>query len=182
MPLAPADQLIPDILERAARHEAGHAVTHRHFDRRISFIFITADGSGITSVTQSVQGVGKPRQPTPMVPDHAQLVAVMAGRAAEAIQYPTLPRNELVELSKFDQQKARDFVRELYGSSLSDEQVTAYVDAAEVEASQILRGAWPAVVALAETLQSRVPACGLDGEEAMTIMDDASPPLTASLT
>jgi ATP-dependent Zn protease len=118
---------MPEILERAARHEAGHAVTHRHFGRRVSFIFITADGSGITSITQSVQGVGKPRQPTSMVPDHAQLVAVMAGRAAEAIQYPTLPRNELVELSKFDEQKARDFVRELYGSSLSDDQVTAYV-------------------------------------------------------
>jgi hypothetical protein len=175
MPLAPADQLMPEILERAARHEAGHAVTHRHFGRRISFIFITADGSGITSITQSVQGVGKPRQPTSMVPDHAQLVAVMAGRAAEAIQYPALPRDELVRLSKSDEEKARDFVHELYGSSLSDDQVTAYVDAAEAEAFQILRAAWPAVIALAETLQSRLLACGLDGDEAMTIMDDALP-------
>src|ERR1700730_8795302 len=175
MPFAPADQLMPDILERAACHEAGHAVSHRHFGRRISFIFITPDGSGITSITQSVQGVGKPRQPAPTVPDHAQLVAVMAGRAAEAIQYPALPRDELVELSKSDEEQARDFVRELYGSSLSDNQVTGYVDAAEVEASQILRGAWPAVVALAETLQFRLLACGLDGDEAMTIMDDALP-------
>jgi hypothetical protein len=79
-------------------------------------------------------------------------------------------------LSKSDEEQARDFVRELYGSSLSDNQVTGYVDAAEVEASQILRGAWPAVVALAETLQSRVPV-GLDGDEAMTIMDDALLPL-----
>ena len=97
MPIAP----MPDILERAACHEAGHAATHRHFGRRISYIFITPDGSGITSITQSVQGVGAPRQPAPMVPDHAQLVAVMAGRAAEAIQYPALPRDELVELSPF---------------------------------------------------------------------------------
>jgi hypothetical protein len=167
---------MPDILERAAFHEAGHAVTHRHFGSLISFIFITPDGSGITSITQSVQGVGKPRQPAPIVPDHAQLVVVMAGRAAEAIQYPALPRDELVELSKSDEEQARYFVRELYGSSLSDNHVTGYVDAAEVEASQILRGAWPAVVALAETLQSRVPV-GLDGDEAVTIMDDTLLPL-----
>jgi hypothetical protein len=87
---------MPDILERAACHEAGHAVTHRHFGRRISFVFITPDGSGITSITQSVQGVGKPRQPAPTVPDHAQLVAVMAGRAAEAIQYPLYPGMSLL--------------------------------------------------------------------------------------
>ena len=173
MPIAPANQKIPDILERAACHEAGHAVTHRHFGRRISYIFITPDGNGITSITQSVQGVGGPRQPAAMVPDHAQLVAVMAGRAAEAIQYPALPRDELVRLSKSDEEKARDFVHEVYGGSLSDDEVTAYVDAAEAEASQILCGAWPAVVALAETLQSRMLACGLDGDEAMTIMDDA---------
>jgi hypothetical protein len=169
MPIAP----MPDILERAACHEAGHAATHRHFGRRISYIFITPDGNGITSITQSVQGIGGPRQPLPMVPHHAQLVAVMAGRAAEAIQYPFLPRDELVRLSKSDEEKARDFVHELYGSGLSDDQVTAYVDAAEAEASQILRGAWLAVVALAETLQSQIVACGLDGDEAMTIMDDA---------
>jgi hypothetical protein len=175
MQLAPADQKMPNILDRAACHEAGHAVTHRHFGRRISYIFITPDGNGITSITQSVQGVGAPRQPPPMVPDHAQLVAVMAGRAAEAIKYPALPRDELVRLSKSDEEKARDFVHELYGSSLSDDQVTAYVDAAEAEASQILRAAWPAVIALAETLQSRLLACGLDGDEAMTIMDDALP-------
>jgi hypothetical protein len=164
---------MPDILERAACHEAGHAVTLRHFGHRISYIFITLDGNGITSVTQSVQGTGTPTQPTPMTPDHAQLVAVMAGRAAEAIQYLALPREELVRLSKSDEEKARDFVHSLYGSNLSDEEVTAYVDAAEAEASEIVRSGWPAVVALAEALQSAVLECGFDGDEAMTIMDDA---------
>ena len=166
-----------DIVERAAFHEAGHAVTLRHFGHRISYIFITLDGNGITSVTQSVQGVGAPMQPTPMNPDHAQLVAVMAGRAAEAIQYPALPREELVRLSKSDEEKARDFVHSLYGSKLSDEEVTAYVDAAEADATEILLNGWPAVVALAKALQSAVLACGLDGDEAMTIMDAALIPI-----
>jgi hypothetical protein len=171
--VAPTDQVMPDILERAAYHEAGHAVAHRHFGRRISYIFITPDGSGITSITQSVQSLGGPRKPAPMVPDHAHLVAVMAGRAAEAIQYRTLPRDELLRLSESDEKRAYDFVRELYGSSLAAAHVTACVDAAEAKASEILRAAWPAVVALAETLQSRLLSCGLDGDEAMTIMDNA---------
>jgi hypothetical protein len=97
----------------------------------------------------------------------------MAGRAAEAIHYPALPRCELVRLSKSDEEQARDFVQKLYGSSLSDDKVTAYVDAAESEASRILCNAWRAVMALAEALQSRVHSCGLDGDEAMTIMDAA---------
>jgi hypothetical protein len=107
------------------------------------------------------------------IPIMHKLVAVMAGRAAEAIQYPALAREELIRLSKSDEEKARDFVRHLYGGHLSDGEVTAYVDAAEAEATQILRSGWPAAVALAEALQSRVLACGLDGDEAMTIMDDA---------
>jgi hypothetical protein len=173
MSITPIEQITPDTVERAACHEAGHGVAHRHFGRRISYIFITTDGNGITSITKSVHSVGPPKQPAPLVPDHTLLVVAMAGRAAEAIQYPTLPRDELIRLSMSDEEQARDFVRDLYGKNLTDEQVTAYVNAAEAEASHLLRKAWPAVVALARALRARVLTCGLDGDEAMTIMDDA---------
>src|SRR5271170_2527314 len=144
--------MLPDAMERAATHEAGHIVAHRHFGRSISFAFITPDGNGITSITRSVQYLGVPRPPTRLAPDHGQVVAVMAGRAAEALRYPTLPQDELVRISKSDEETASDFVRQLYGSDLSDIEVMARVNDALAEAAHILRAAWPVVMAIAAAL------------------------------
>jgi hypothetical protein len=168
-----SDMMLPDTMERAATHEAGHIVAHWHFGRPISFAFITSDGNGITSITQSVQYPGVPRPPTPFAPDHGQLVAVMAGRAAEVLRYPALPQDELVRISKSDEETAADFVRQLYGSNLSDIEVMARVNAALAEASHILRAAWSAVMAIAAALLRTVFECGLDGNEIATLIDEA---------
>ena len=117
-------------LERAAYHEAGHAVVWRHFDRRISFIVITEAGNGLTSITRSVQYVGPPRPPEPVPADHPQCVVALAGRAAETIRYPGLQRAELVELSESDQAQAAVLIRELRGS-ISDNEISAEIAALE---------------------------------------------------
>jgi hypothetical protein len=159
-------------LERAAYHEAGHAAIWRHFGRPFSFVLITKDGNGLTSITRSVQFVGPPQAPEPIPVDHAELVAAMAGRAAEAIRYPYLPRDELERLSASDEQRARKLIREFYGSPLSEDQVTARVVELEAEATQILRGVWLAVEALAAALMAH-PDHDLDGDDALRVMDAA---------
>jgi ATP-dependent Zn protease len=170
--------MMPDNLERAATHEAGHIVAHWHFGRSVSFAFITPDGNGITSMTQSVQYPGEPRQPTRLAADHGQLVAAMAGRAAEALRYPALPKDELVRISQSDEEKASDLVRDLCGTNLSDIEVTARVNDALAEASHVLYAAWPAVMALAAALLGTVSECGLDGAQIATLIKEAlhSPP------
>lgn len=161
-------------LVRAAYHEAGHAVVWRHFDRRISFIVITEAGNGLTSITRSVQYVGPPRPPEPVPADHPQCVVALAGRAAETIRYPGLQRAELVELSGSDQAQAAGLIRELRGSSISDNEISAEIAALEAEGLQILGQEWAAVEALAAALLAH-PEHALDGDEAVRVMDDASP-------
>jgi hypothetical protein len=142
-------------------------VVWRHFDRRISFVVITEAGNGLTSITRSVQYVGPPRPPEPVPADHAQCVVALAGRAAETIRYPGLQRAELVELSGSDQAQAAVLIRELRGSSISDNEISAEIAALEAEALQILRQEWAAVDALAAALLAH-PEHALDGDEAMT--------------
>jgi hypothetical protein len=167
------DNAKPDSLERAAYHEAGHAAIWRHFGRPFSFVLITEDGNGLTSITRSVQFVGPPQPPRAIPVDHAQLVAVMAGRAAEAIRYPDLLRDELERLSSSDERRARGLIREFYGSDISEDQVDTRLVELEAEATQILQGEWMAVEALAAALIAH-PNHDLDGDDALRVMNAAA--------
>jgi hypothetical protein len=166
-------------LERIAYHETGHVAGWRQFERSIFLergqVLIAAYGYGRTNLNggAAIWGLA----PLPPV-DHGSGVAVMAGRAAEAIRYPGLPRAELVQLSEGDELEARRFIRILYGSDLSDDGIAARVEAWEAEASQMLRGVWAGVNALAETLLARVETASgdeveLTGAEALHVMDTA---------
>jgi hypothetical protein len=166
-----------DGFERIAYHEAGHVAARRHFERAIflerGYVLISAAG-GRTGLGSGNFWI--PSQP-PLI-DHPSIVTAMAGRAAEAIQYPHLNCAELAILSApSDEPLARCYIRALC-RNLSDADVTDRVKGAETEALQIVRDAWGGVKALAETFLDRLkkePGDGVEltGAEALHVMDTA---------
>jgi hypothetical protein len=158
--------------ERVVYHEAGHAVMLWHFGMALPDIFVPPSAEyGLTMTTRSVQYAGPPQPPRATPVDHAQVVVAMAGRAAEAIRYPDLQREELVRISTSDEERTRYGIRELYGSDLSNAEVTARVVQVEGQAAQILGGMWPAVEALVAVLIHAEDF--IDSEEVRRTMEGA---------
>jgi hypothetical protein len=156
--------------ELIAYHEAGHVAGWRHSARAIflerGYVLINAAG-GQTGVS----GLA------PLI-DHPTIVTTMAGRAAEAIRYPHFNRAKLEVVSRVsDEGVARDYIQVLYGGNLSEIEIIDRINAAKAEASQILRGVWAGVKALAETLLVGLKTPGdeaeLSGAEALRVMDTA---------
>jgi hypothetical protein len=159
--------------ELIAYHETGHVAGWRHSERAIflerGYVLINAAGAyGQTGVSGQA----------PLI-DHPGIVTAMAGRAAEAIRYPDLNLAELEPFSAAsDEALARCYIRVLYGSNLSDDDIIDRIKGAEAEASQILRGVWAGVKTLAETLLVRLKTeagdeAELSGAEALHVMDTA---------
>jgi hypothetical protein len=155
-------------LQRIAYHEAGHVAAWRHFNRasfleRGYVLINTLGGYGQTGLGSGISWMSN--QP-PLI-DHASIVTAMAGRAAEAIRHPDLDRAELAVLSATsDEPLARRYILRLYFRVLSDDKIDKIIEEAEVEASQILRGVWAGVRALAEKLeQKRRQACEEKGDD-----------------
>jgi hypothetical protein len=167
------DSVVIGGLERITYHEAGHVAVRRHFDRAVflerGYVLINRSGGyGQTGLSGQA-----------LLIDHPSVVTAMAGRAAEAIRYPDLNRAELVLLSAAsDEPLARRYIRALCESILSEDDIADRINGAEAEASQILRGVWAGVRALAETLLDRLkkePGDGVEltGAEALHVMDTA---------
>jgi hypothetical protein len=164
------DPTLPGGIERIAYHEAGHVAIRRHFDhcrqpfRERGYVLISNSmgGYGRTGLGSGNNlWVPVPQQPPPV--DQASITEAMGGRAAEAIRYPDLPRDELIRLSVLsDEPLARCYIRVLYGGNLSDQDVTDRIVEAEAEASVIVRGVWAGVAALAETLLVRLQTAAGD--------------------
>ena len=171
--------------ERIAYHEAGHVAGWRHFNRAIflerGFVLInTVGGYGQTGLGSGNYWVNSLMPSQPPLVDHPSIVTAMAGRAAEGIRYPDLDRAELVQLSAVsDEPLARRYIRILYGSNLSEDDIIDRITAAEAEAVQILRSVWAEVKVFAETLIARLKTeagdeAELTGAEALRVMDAAS--------
>jgi hypothetical protein len=162
-----------NIIERAAYHEAGHAVILRRFKRQDfqqSHIIITSQGEGLTQTLQPSHGPHTP----PLTDDQLGLVA-MAGRAAEKIKYPELSHDELIFLSIGDEEQLRELIESAKGN-ISENEVIAQIIEFTEKASEIICEDWAAVCALAERLfglSSPNNSICLDGLEALRLMDEA---------
>jgi hypothetical protein len=167
-------------LEQLAYHEAGHVGGWRQFEETRTlflergYVLVNAlAGYGQTGLGSA--NVWVRRQPPPV--EHATIVIAMAGRAAEAIQYPLWDRAQLVRSSAHsDERLARHYISVLYGSDLSEAEVVDRIEQAEAEALELIRNAWAGIQAVAKTLLARVKtemAVELTGSEALAVMDTA---------
>jgi hypothetical protein len=163
-----------NIIERAAYHEAGHAVVlwrSKRQEFQHSHIIITSRGEGLIQTLQPSHG-----SPTPPLTRDQRCLVALAGRAAEKIKYPELSCGELILLSSDDEAQARELILEKATGNISEDTVIAQINEFTEKASEILREDWKAVCALAERLfglGSPNNSICLDGLEALRLMDAA---------
>jgi hypothetical protein len=162
-----------DRVEQTAYHEAGHAAMWRRWGRfefaKNGYTLITESGYGRTGTTR--QAFGPPRPPVRPPATHELCLIVIAGRAAETIQYPE--SDELLLRWGSDEEQLRESLIELHGLELSESSIAERMAALLDEACLILREDWAGVRALAEHLATLSDPIGLDGAAALRIMDDA---------
>jgi hypothetical protein len=159
------------MVERAAYHEAGHVAIWRRFKRQEfsqhGYVFMTKSGEGQTGIHQP------DHVPQTCFPADQKCLLAIAGRAAEQIQYPKLLHEEVISLSILDGQEARELIRELCVSDLSEDGIVAQLAAFLEQARSILLEDWPAVRALAERRASLCDPIGVMGFDALRLMDEA---------
>jgi hypothetical protein len=160
-----------NIVERAAYHEAGHAVVLRRFNRQAfqyGHIIVTPSGEGLTQTLQPTHGAQ-----TPPLTHHQKCLVAMAGRAAEQMRYPDLSHGD-IPLSLGDEDQVRELIRQSSNGNLSESDITMRRTELLEEAKEILRDDWQAVRVLAERLLiSPGKSVCLDGADALQLMDDA---------
>lgn len=161
------------ISERAAYHEAGHAVILRRFRRnefQHSHIILTASGEGLIQSFQPTHNVPA----TPPLTDHQKCLVAMAGRAAEQIQYPELSYDEVNQLSLGDEEWAQELIRQSSEDNISDDDIPVRTISLLNEAREILYEDWAAVLSLVDRLiMSPAQTVCLDGGDALRLMDAA---------
>ena len=99
-----------DPIERAAIHEAGHAVSSWHFARGIADVSIGSDGSGIT--TTAPMGVNS-AEASPLYAREKTKNMYSEGPSREATKLPSDARRAITisKLLRADRKAARELVR-----------------------------------------------------------------------
>jgi ATP-dependent Zn protease len=99
-----AVKALPNLeMERAASHEAGHAVASVYLGVPFAYVQIVPDGTGVVYLPENLDI--SPSELTVLARN--QVIVAYAGPAAQRMFYPDQPEHEILQCSEDDRNKIR---------------------------------------------------------------------------